>query len=132
MVGVLTLELEYKVEFGFRAVSAVLVITVIPICADAITRIGHVGKIRTGQHLRVNFGCRYNGGTVVTTSVQREEALALHRDVVVHRPVELGNGVGGIVGIDDVVFCCAGINCCAFSNGFRSGYHIIEDTLSIT
>ena len=116
MVGILALKLEYKEEFGFRAVSGVLIITVTPIGADIITRIIHVREIPTGQHLGVNLGCRYNGGTVVTTSVQREETFVLHSDVIVHRAIELGYRVAGVVSIDDIVFGCAGGNRCTFCN----------------
>ena len=45
--------------------------------------------------------------TVVTTSVVCQET-SIHWDVVGHRAVKLGNGVGSIIGVGDIDFAVAG------------------------
>ena len=130
IVWVLTHEVKAKEELGFYVRLYILIITARPISADAITWICHIRKVLACQHHCIDFGCRDNGRTVVTTSVQREETLTLYSDIIVHRTVKLGNGVGGFVCIDNIIFGSASCNSRTFCNGCGACLYCIENTLA--
>ena len=130
IVWILTHEVKAKEELGFYVRLYILIITARPISADAITWICHIRKVLACQHHCIDFGCRDNGRTVVTTSVQREETLALDSDVVVHRAIKFGNGIRFIVSIDNIVFGSASCNSTTLFNLCGITFHFIENTLT--
>ena len=81
-------------KLGGYVITFVFIIGIIaPIGCDTCTRIIHLYKIWTGYYLRIDFGSRHNGGTVVTASVIGQVTLVLDFNIVVHGTIELGDGI---------------------------------------